>query len=121
MSRKTTVKRLLASGESLGASFNSDPVGGDLLDNIGIWLETAGVTDNTGTFAVQVRWFSEDGLTFGPWTALTLSSVPTLADADANFFINLNQIPPAQFRVAFTAAGSTPDGTCNIYFSACQV
>jgi len=30
---------------------------------------------------------------------------------------NLNQLPVGQVRVAFTAAGGTPDGTCDIWVS----
>lgn len=106
----------LNSATSLGASFNTDPVDVKTMDNIGINISTASVTDNTGTFAVQHRVY-KDANNYSAWASLTLSTVPTLSNGNDTFFINLNQLPVGQIRVAFTAAGGTPDGTCDIWVS----
>lgn len=110
----------LADDQSLAANFNSNVVTIKSIDNVGIVIETSSVTDNTGTFGVDVR-IKKDDNTFSSWVGLTLSSTPTLANADDQFFINLNQLPPCELRVTFTAAGSVPDGTCDIWVSGKQV
>lgn len=113
MSRKSKTRQL-ASAQSLASNFTTDWVNIPFLDNVGIAINTASVTDNTGTFAVEVR--MKDGNDTSDPIELTLSSTPTLADADDDFFINLNQVPATQVRLKFTAAGGTPDGTAQIWF-----
>lgn len=110
----------LSSAQSLASNFNSDPVTVKTMDNVGLLIETDSVTDNTGTFDVQVKIHKDDNNESG-WATLTLSTTPTLADADNQFFVNLNQLPPCKLRVAFTAAGGTPDGTCDIWMSGKQL
>lgn len=86
------------------------------LANVGIIIETSGVTDNQGTFDVQYR-INNDKEQSG-WATLTLGSTPTLSDADATLLINLNQIPPGDVRIAYNSAGVTPDGTAAIWIAA---
>ena len=90
------------------------------VDNIGINIDCNNVTDNQGTFAVQHRLYKTDTYA-SEWATLTLSSTPTLADGDDTFLVSLNQLPPGQVRVKFTAAGGTPDGDCTIRISATSV
>jgi len=110
------VKRI-AKGQSLAASFVSEivPVG-PFVDNIVFNIEAIGVTDNTGTFEVQHR-IVQDALRFSAWGVLCLDSVPTLAGIPDVKVIYLNQAPIGELRLVFTASGSTPDGTCDIWFS----
>jgi hypothetical protein len=115
MSRKSVKTRRIYENQSLAASFNSDWINITQLDNVGVNLACNSVTDNTGTFAIEVRLKQPDPELFSEGSTLTLSSVPTLANAAANFFINLNQLPADQFRVVFTAAGGTPDGTLEMF------
>lgn len=123
MARKNLAKPFkIATAQSLAANFSTSPMNVENLDNVGIILDCKSITDNTGTFAVEVR-FKVD--TVGPqssgWGELTLDVVPTLADAPVVIPINLNQIPFTEFRITFTAAGGTPNGNVDIWFSARQV
>lgn len=86
------------------------------LTNVGIIIETSGVTDNTGTFDVQYR--VNNGDEQSGWATLTLGSTPTLANANATYLINLNQIPPGDIRIAYNSGGSVPDGTAAIWIAA---
>lgn len=86
------------------------------LKNVGIVIETSGVTDNTGTFDVQYR--INNGDKQSGWATLSLGSTPSLSDADATFLINLNQIPPGDVRIKYNSAGGTPDGTAAIWIAA---
>lgn len=102
--------------ESLASNFQTSAVRVATADNIGIWIYANNVTDNTGSFVVQVRPWRDDN-TFGEWVTLTLSADLILSNADEDFFVNLNQLPNCQVRVSFTAAGGTPDGDCDIWIS----
>ena len=114
------ITKRIATEQSLAASFNSEVTTIKTVDNVAYTVQTASVTDNTGTFGVQHRAY-EDANTFSPWIDLTLSTTPTLADGDDGFLINLNQIPPGQVRLKYTAAGGTPDGTAEIWVSGKQI
>lgn len=103
----------LVDGESLGASFASDPVTVNTATHVCFNITTAGVSDNTGTFAVEHRIYKDSG-NYSGWASLTLSSAPTLGDDDAVFMLDL-RLPPGQVRVVFTAAGGTPDGTVDVW------
>lgn len=118
--RSRLQSKKLADGQSLEASFNSEVFDIKTVDNIGINISASSVTDNTGTFEIEWRVY-KDANEFSDWAELTLSSTPTLADAAATFAVILNQLPPGQIRVKFTAAGGTPDGTCDIWISANQL
>lgn len=111
----------IAAAHSLAASFSTSPMNVDFLDNVGIIIDATNVTDNTGTFDVQVRFKDPKSGEVSGWGSLTLDTVPTLADASAVLVVNLNQIPFSEFRISFTAAGAVPDGSANIWFSARQV
>ena len=101
----------------------SDEIDIGLVDNVMINIDCTGVTDNTGTFAVEHRLKKSNagGGQYTSWGELTLSAVPTLADANKVFAISLNQLPPGQIRVTYSSAGGTPDGAAEIWFSACSV
>lgn len=82
-------------------------------DNVGVQINTNGVTDNSGQFSIQV---TIDGKS---WEPVVLSPpIPSLSDADAQIFCNLNQLPFKKLRVAFSAAGGSPDGACSVWIMA---
>lgn len=114
MSRKAILPahQLLAT-QSLAASFESEPVTLTLATRVGFSVVTSGVTDNTGVFSVQHRIYKDDR-NFSDWVTLSLDSTPTLNDADGAFLLDVS-VPPGQVRVAFAAAGSTPDGTAAVW------
>lgn len=114
MSRKNVKTRRLLTAQSLEASFNSEWINIDYLDNVGFLVNCNNVTDNVGTFSVEVR-MKQDENTASEACALTLDSVPTLNDDGADFFINVNQVPANQIRLVFTASGGTPDGDCDLW------
>jgi hypothetical protein len=113
MSKSVKTSRL-ESSQSLAADFQTDWLTISYQDNVGYLITTSGVTDNLGTFAVEVRMTDSNGNSSNG-VPLTLDSVPTLNDTDAEFFINLNQVPATQVRLTFTAAGGTPDGSAAIF------
>ena len=76
---------------------------------VGVVIATDSVSDNTGEFAVEVR----NGAS--PWVALDVDGLPALNDADANMASGIVLGPFDQVRVAFTAAGSAPDGTAQVF------
>lgn len=110
----------LVDAHSLAASFDSDPFRIKFLDNIGINISTASVTDNTGYFTVEHRIVKDDNSrAYSAWCPLAFGEGnPTLANANNTFLLNINQIPPGEIRVRFTADGSTPDGTVDVWVSA---
>ena len=115
MGRKNTKTIQKEAAKTLASSFTTDWLNVSYLDNVGVVINCNNVTDNTGFFEVQVR-MKVDANNVSSAVTLTLSSVPTLANADDDFGINLNQLPYNEVRISFTAAGGTPDGDCDIWF-----
>lgn len=100
----------LLDAQSLATSFQSEEVDIGWQDNVGIQIVTSGITDNSGQFAVEV---TIDGTV---WEAIDFSpSIPALSDVNTQIFCNANQLPFKKFRISFTAAGGTPDGTCDAW------
>jgi hypothetical protein len=115
MSRKHVKTKKLASAQSLAASFQMEWMKVSQLDNVGFVVSTAGVTDNTGTFSVQVRTVDSNTGEASPAATLTLDEVPMLTSTNTTLFINVNQLPADEIRLAFVPAGGTPDGTAAIW------
>lgn len=116
MSRIQHKSTKLETAKSLASDFNTSWITIKHLDNVGFIMNCNNVTDNTGTWAVQVRSHKSDN-EVSEAVELTLSSVPTLADADANLAIDLANVPFDQIRLAFTAAGGTPDGDADVWMT----
>lgn len=123
MARKNlAIPTKILTAQSLAADFTGPAMNVDYLDNAFIIVDCTGITDNIGTFGVEVRFVPAQGLGLpSAWVALTLDSTPTLVNADQAFGINLNQVPFSEFRLTFTAAGGTPDGVADVWYSARQV
>lgn len=98
----------------LSGAVQTNPVTIKTADNVGIVIETSGVTTNTGTFTVQYRAYKDEN-NFSAWA--DLATTYTLASADAVFFRKELGLPNGQIRVSFVPAG-TPDGTADIWISA---
>ena len=113
--KQLLIANKISDGQSLAASFQTDPVKIATADNVGLWIDASSVTDNTGVFTVQVRPYKDDN-NVGPWVGLTTTY--TLANADASFFRKELGLPTCQLRVSFVAAGGTPDGSVDIWISA---
>ena len=109
MRKNVARSKKITDTQTLAANFNSDEYVITHLDNVGIMIVCGSVTDNTGEFKVE-------GYVKGPiFEELTVSPLVQLNDADQNFLLNLNQLPFEKIRITFTAAGGTPDGSCDIY------
>lgn len=128
MSRKELLTGYqLKDNQSLAADFQTAATTVKNIDNVGVNISTTGVTTNTGTFNVQHRVVQTvnpgtgAALAFSDWATLTLSPPATLANADTVILINLNQLPPGEIRVTFTAGLSTPNGTADIWVCGCSV
>lgn len=122
MARKNIAVKKILTAQDLSADFQSIVTNVDYLDNVGVIIKTSGVSDNTGSFGIQVRIKNtQDDQNYSDWSDLTLNPVPTLADTDTDFNINLKQVPFSELRVVFAVAGGTPDGTCDVWLMAKQV
>lgn len=111
MSRKIFMKPFaLLDGQSLAADFQSEVVDIPYIDHVGITIVTSNVTDNTGTFTIEVRNGERD-----TWQTLTLDTPMALSNDDASYNLSFAQIPFSQMRIKFVAAGTTPDGTVTAY------
>jgi len=125
MARKDVVIYQLESARSLGATFNTNPTLIRYLDNISYQIN-ATTSDAVGVFSVQVSLdYKIDELTNvvvnpGNWIDLTLAGgVPTLASANDNIIINLNQLPFNAVRLRYVRSSGT--GTASIYIMARQL
>lgn len=123
MARKNlaTPTRVLPA-QSLATSFNGPAMDVSYHDNVWITADCTAVTDNLGTFGVEVRNVPAEGKGApSNWGTLTLDTVPTLTNSAQVIQINLNQVPFSQFRLTFSAAGTVPDGIADIWYTARQL
>lgn len=123
MARKNlaTPTRVLIA-QSLATSFNGPAMDVSYFDNVWITADCTAVTDNIGTFSVEVRNIPAEGKgSPSSWGTLTLDTVPTLVNSSQVVQINLNQVPFSQFRLVFTANGTVPDGVADVWYTARQV
>lgn len=116
---------------SLAAAFSSPPTVVRFLDNCSFQINVL-TTDSTGTFAVEVSndYYVNEGNNSvvtnpGTWVPLTLAGasnagIPTVAAADTNITISLNQLPFYAVRLSYapTVAGT---GLASIFVTDKQV
>lgn len=113
MSRKQLLQaNKISDAQAMSGNFQTSPVMIETADNVGLWIDTSGVTANTGVFTVQVRAYKDDN-NFSDWADLTTTY--TLANADTVFFRKELGLPNCQIRVSFVGSG---DGTVDIWISA---
>lgn len=115
MPKRVILPHTLETTKSLASSFSTAAVSVRYTDNVGVYIKTASVTSNTGSFIIEgtidgVNWFD-----FG------VSPSMTLAGANTSFAVNLNQVPFDQVRVSFTPGGGSPNGTAAIEIMAKSV
>ena len=115
MSKRVVLPYNLKTAESLGLAFSTAAVSVRYTDNVGIFIKTASVTTNTGSFIVEG---TIDGTN---WFDFGLSPALTLANTNTTFAVNLNQVPFDQVRVSFTPSVTTPNGTALISIMAKSV
>ena len=115
MAKRVVLPYDLKTAESLGVAFSTAAVSVRYTDNVGIFIKTASVTTNTGSFIVEG---TIDGTN---WFDFGLSPTLTLANANTTFAVNLNQVPFDQVRVSFTPSVTTPNGTALISIMAKSV
>lgn len=123
MSRKNVLApELIASAQSLVATFNSTPTMIPFLDNCAYQINIT-TTNSIGVFQVQgsVDYVQQTPLNrgnAGNWVPLTLggsTANPVANAANDTIIINLNQVPFNALRIAYIS--STPGtGTADIYF-----
>jgi hypothetical protein len=87
--------------QSLGATWQSEPITLSTVSRLAFSVSTSGITNNVGTFSVQHRVY-KDVNNYSDWVTLTLSSTPTLADANDQILIDVS-VPPGQVRLVFTS------------------
>lgn len=125
MARKNILRHEIASGQSLSASFTSQPTIIKFTDNISYQINIQTV-DSQGIFTVQGSndyEINEPGsqvINPGNWVDLTLSGVPSVAAANDEILISMNQVPFNALRIKYTStvAGT---GTCDMWIMTKQV
>lgn len=103
----------LSTAQSMATSFTSDVytnLDGKLMS---VYIDCSSVTDNTGTFTFQHR--APNG--GSEWQTLTIDDVFVVNDADVSHHARIS-LAPCDLRVSFAAAGTIPDGSCNIILTA---
>ena len=122
MGRNKFFNKIIATAQSLAADFQTDPIITNGVDQVNFTIVMASISDNTGVFSVQHRKYV-DANQYSTW--ITLEVATALDNSNSNGagvtaakIFNLQQVPPGQLRVAFVAAGGTPDGTAEIAVSA---
>lgn len=126
MSRKNILApELIASQQSLAASFQTVPTVINYADNIAYQINVT-TSNSTGTFSVQVSVDyqqatpSQAGRT-GNWADLSLGGgVPTVTAANDSIAINLFQLPFSAVRLSYVA-GAAGTGHADIYIMHKQV
>ncbi len=126
MARKNILApELIASAQSLAASFQTTPTVINYADNVSYQINVT-TTNSTGTFSVQASLDYQQqtpmqvGRT-GNWIDLSLGGgTPTVAAANDSIIINLNQMPYSAIRLAYTStiAGA---GHADIYIMHKQI
>lgn len=99
----------LIDAQALSADFQSADIHVEYLDNIAIQLEAV-TTDVIGEFWVQGSNNKGDS-----WVDLEVSPTLTLAGADKNFAISLNQVAFSQIRIRFDNTNAGVDGTVSAW------
>ena len=112
MDKQLLVANKISDAQVMTGNFQTDPIKITTADNVGLWIDTSGVSANTGVFTVQVRAY-KDANNFSDWA--DLATTYTLANADAVFFRKETSLPTCQLRVSFVGSG---DGTVDIWLSA---
>jgi len=115
MPKRVVLPYDLETTKSLASSFSTAAVSVRYTDNVGVYVKTSSVTANTGSFIIEG---TIDGTN---WFDFGVSPGLVLVDADAEFAVNLNQVPFDQVRVSFTPGGGSPDGTVKIAIMAKSV
>jgi hypothetical protein len=125
MSRKNVNIYPLALSQSLGASFTTAPTLIKYMDNCAYQIN-ATTSDAIGTFAVEASLdYATNEVTnlvtnAGNWIALTLAGgTPSLASANDNIMINLNELPFNAIRLVYTRTSGT--GTMSVYIMTKQM
>jgi hypothetical protein len=126
MARKDTLLyNVLPAGTSLSASFFSPATVIRYGDNVSYSLAVF-TTNSIGTFSVQVSddyAVSPDNSSIinpGTWITLTLSGIPSVASANDQIGIALNQVPYFAIRLAYTST-TAGTGTVTAYITDKQV
>lgn len=116
MGRKSIATKLLDSSAALSAVYTSPATNVQQTDIIGYTVETSSVTANTGVFSLQGQIVDSFG-NASAWIDMTLSPVPTLANANATFAITATFFPYTNVRLKFTPGGGGPNGTAKIFIN----
>jgi hypothetical protein len=125
MARKDTLVYPIAAAQSLSASFITPATAIRYTDNVSYQIVIT-TTNSTGTFNVQV---SDDyvppsetaNANPGNWVTLTLQGgTPTVASANDDIMISLNQLPFTGIRLQYVS-GTAGTGIAKIVLTAKQI
>jgi hypothetical protein len=117
MGRRNSLRKRIATAQSLAASFQTDPIKVDGVDRIWFFVVTDSVSDNTGEFKIGFRPLDEATGEYGPWQYLPLENSALLNNADDDFLFPISDLVPGQIRLEFAADGVTPNGTAEIWIT----
>lgn len=100
--------------QSMGADVTSSVTNIQVIDNVGIQISFT-TSDAVGTFYVQISADYDAHLGTGTWINLDLSSTPTAASANADYYLDLNQLSAPWIRLFYDRTSGT--GTLNAYIT----
>lgn len=116
MARKNILDAVVATNQSLSASFNSAPTLVPYLDNVAYQIDILTV-NSVGTFKVQgsldYAQTPDEVARAGNWIDLTLSGNPSVGGVNDDIIISLNQVPFKALRLVYTSSVAGT-GTCSI-------
>lgn len=118
MGRKNLIRPYkLLTAQSLAVDFETEPSNIENVDNFAYLIDATGITDNTGSYGVEIRYKIANTSELSAWVPLSLSEASIYADVDTKFYIYLNGLVASEVRLTFVAAGGTPDGVATIWIS----
>jgi len=113
----------LVSAQATSASFQSSAVNISFLDNVAVQINAV-TNDAVGTFQIQgsLDHVEQNSVVqvAGNWIPITLPATPTLASANQQILLDLNQLSFPYIRVAYVRSSGS-NGTIDIYISSKEV
>ena len=122
-----SIVKKLNTAESCATDFETQVIPiGPYVDNVALNIEVTQVTDQQGEFKVFHRISSDSRSKGGArgasgWAPVTLSCLLLVGGANYIQLVSFNQLPIGEIKVTFTAAGSVPDGVCDIWYSGREI
>lgn len=105
----------IAVEKPLGTSFVSEAIDVNTIDNVGIIIETTGVSQSSGEFKVEARAAGRREKDSSAWVGLDVSPAMLLPNSDTQLLVAIRSMPFSQLRVRFIAGAPSDDGFATVW------